>query len=587
MPPVKSFGERIADALVEDGLLSARQIEELVEKQKQGGTRLLKLILEKAYVSEQDMAVCMGRVLNTPPINLLRIQIPLDIADLLPREVAQNHKVVPVSRLDNKLFLAMADPLNVLALDDVKRITKLEVAPLIASEKQIIEKLNHIESAKSGSMEDIIEDAKKKESAEKAKASAAGDEDEKVEVSSDSFQEVNLDDLAASSEEAPVIKLANLVLLQAIKDRASDIHVEPFEKVMKLRYRVDGVLMDATPPPKQMQLALASRFKIMSSLDIAERRLPQDGRMRLRVGGKDYDLRVSVLPTVHGEKIVLRVLDKGNLSASLDKLGLDPDTFAQVKSAVDAPHGLILVTGPTGSGKTTTLYSALNELNNPVFNIVTVEDPVEFQIPGINQVPVKKEIGLSFANALRSILRQDPDIIMIGEIRDTETAEIAVEAALTGHQVLSTMHCNDAPGAVARMDDMGIAPFLISSSVILACAQRLMRRICSHCKEPVEYPDKMFSDLNIDPAVFDGVTLYRGRGCERCKNSGYAGRLAIIEAMTVTDEIRKLVIARANTRELSKVAIGQGMRTLRMVALDRVRDGVSTLEQVLMLTASH
>ena len=581
MPPVKSFGERIADALVEDGLLSPRQIEELVEQQKQGGTRLLKLILEKAYVSEQDMAVCMGRVLNTPPINLSRITISIELADLLPREIAQNHKVVPVSRLDNKLFLAMADPLNVLALDDVKRITRLEVAPLIASEKAIIEKLNHLDAQRSGSMEDIIEDAKKKRDAE------AQDEDGNIEITKESLEEVNLDQLAASSEEAPVIKLANLILVQAIKDRASDIHVEPFEKGMKLRYRVDGVLSDATPPPKQMQLALASRLKIMSSLDIAERRLPQDGRMRLRVGGKDYDLRVSILPTVHGEKIVLRVLDKGNLSASLDKLGLDPDTFQQVKAAVDAPHGLILVTGPTGSGKTTTLYSALNELNSPVFNIVTVEDPVEFQIPGINQVPVKKEIGLSFATALRSILRQDPDIIMIGEIRDTETAEIAVEAALTGHQVLSTMHCNDAPGAIARMDDMGIAPFLISSSVILACAQRLMRKICSHCKEPVEYPEKMYSDLNIDPAVFEGVTFYRGRGCDRCKNSGYAGRLAIIEAMTVTDEIRKLVISRSNTRELSKVAIGQGMKTLRMVALDRVRDGVSTLEQVLMLTAAH
>jgi type IV pilus assembly protein PilB len=581
MPPVKSFGERIADALVEDGLLSARQIEELVEQQKQGGTRLLKLILEKAYVSEQDMAVCMGRVLNTPPINLSRVTISPDLADLLPREVAQNHKVVPVSRLDNKLFLAMADPLNVLALDDVKRITRLEVAPLIASEKAIIEKLNHIDAAKSGSMEDIIEDAKKKQNAENE------EEDSNIEISKESLEEVNLDQLAASSEEAPVIKLANLILVQAIKDRASDIHIEPFDKGMKLRYRVDGVLAEATPPPKQMQLALASRFKIMSSLDIAERRLPQDGRMRLRVGGKDYDLRVSILPTVHGEKIVLRVLDKGNLSASLDKLGLDPDTFHQVKSAVDAPHGLILVTGPTGSGKTTTLYSALNELNSPVYNIITVEDPVEFQIPGINQVPVKKEIGLSFANALRSILRQDPDIIMIGEIRDTETAEIAVEAALTGHQVLSTMHCNDAPGAIARMDDMGIAPFLISSSVILACAQRLMRRVCSHCKEPVDYPEKMYHDLNIDPAVFEGVTFFRGRGCDRCKNSGYSGRLAIIEAMTVTDEIRKLVIARSNTRELSKVAIGQGMKTLRMVALDRVRDGVSTLEQVLMLTAAH
>ncbi|HXT12832.1 MAG TPA: ATPase, T2SS/T4P/T4SS family [Candidatus Angelobacter sp.] len=581
MPPVKSFGERIADALVEDGLLSPRQIEELVEQQKQGGTRLLKLILEKAYVSEQDMAVCMGRVLNTPPINLSRVGISLEIAELLPREIALNHKVVPVSRLDNKLFLAMADPLNVLALDDVKRITRLEVAPLIASEKAIIEKLNHLDAARSGSMEDIIEETRKKQNADKDA------DDENIEISKESLEEVNLDQLAASSEEAPVIKLANLILLQAIKDRASDIHIEPFDKGMKLRYRVDGVLSEATPPPKQMQLALASRLKIMSSLDIAERRLPQDGRMRLRVGGKDYDLRVSILPTVHGEKVVLRVLDKGNLSASLDKLGLDPDTFHQVKSAVDAPHGLILVTGPTGSGKTTTLYSALNELNNPVYNIVTVEDPVEFQIPGINQVPVKKEIGLSFASALRSILRQDPDIIMIGEIRDTETAEIAVEAALTGHQVLSTMHCNDAPGAVARMDDMGIAPFLISSSVILACAQRLMRRICSHCKEPVEYPEKMYHDLNIDPAVFEGVTFYRGRGCDRCKNSGYSGRLAIIEAMTVTDEIRKLIIARSNSREISKVAIGQGMKTLRMVALDRVRDGVSTLEQVLMLTAAH
>src|SRR6516165_5035672 len=292
------------------------------------------------------------------------------------------------------------------------------------------------------------------------------------------------------------------------------------------------------------------------------------------------------MTTVHDEKIVLRVLDKSNLSASLDKLGLDGETFQQFKIAIDAPHGLILVTGPTGSGKTTTLYSALNELNNPVYNIITVEDPVEFQIPGINQVPVKKEIGLSFANALRSILRQDPDIIMIGEIRDTETAEIAVEAALTGHQVLSTMHCNDAPGAIARLDDMGIAPFLISSSVILACAQRLMRRICSHCKEPVTYPGKMFQDLNIDPSIFDGITLYRGRGCERCKNSGYAGRLAIIEAMTITDEIRKLIIARASTREMAKLAINQGMRTLRMVALDRARDGISTLEQVMLGTSS-
>jgi type IV pilus assembly protein PilB len=581
MAKIKSFAERIADALVEDGLLSANQIEELLERQKKEGARLVKLLIDKdkQYVSPDDLAVSMGRVLNVPPINLARINILPEVVELVPRETAHNHKLVPVSRLENRLFIAMADPLNVLALDDVKRITKLEISPLIASEKAITDKLNAIDASKSGSMEDIIQDAQKRSDAEA--------DSETIESIKESREEVNLDQLAASSEEAPVIKLANLIVLQAIKDRASDIHLEPFEKVMRLRYRIDGVLLDATPPPKQMQLALASRFKIMSNLDIAERRLPQDGRMRVKVSGKDFDLRVSILPTVHGEKIVLRVLDKSNLSASLDKLGLDESTFKQFKAAIDAPHGLILVTGPTGSGKTTTLYSALNELNNPTWNIVTVEDPVEFQIPGINQVPTKKEIGLSFANALRSILRQDPDIIMIGEIRDTETAEIAIEAALTGHQVLSTMHCNDAPGAIARLDDMGIAPFLISSSVILSCAQRLMRRICSHCKEPVTYPAKMFEDLGIDPVVFDGVQLFRGRGCERCKNSGYVGRMAIIEAMTITDQIRKLIISRASTREMAKLAVNQGMRTLRMVALDRARDGISTLEQVMLGTSAY
>ena len=580
MAKIKSFAERIADALVEDGLLSAGQVEELLERQKKEGSRLVKLLVDKdkQYVSPDDLAVCMGRVLNVSPINLGRVSILPEVLELVPRDVAHNHRIVPVARLENKLFLAMADPLNVLAVDDVKRITKLDVTALIASEKAIADKLQQIDSAKSGSMEDLIQDAQKKSDAE-------GDDDT-IESVKESVEEVNLDALAASSEEAPVIKLANLVVLQAIKDRASDVHLEPFEKQMRLRYRIDGVLVDATPPPKAMQLALASRFKIMSNLDIAERRLPQDGRMRVKVSGKDYDLRVSILPTVHGEKIVLRVLDKSNLSASLDKLGLDESTFRQFKTAIDAPHGLILVTGPTGSGKTTTLYSALNELNSPQWNIITVEDPVEFQIPGINQVPTKKEINLTFANALRSILRQDPDIIMIGEIRDTETAEIAIEAALTGHQVLSTMHCNDAPGAIARLDDMGIAPFLISSSVILSCAQRLMRRICSHCKEPVTYPASMYADLNIDANILEGAQLFRGRGCDRCKNSGYAGRMAIIEAMTVTDEIRKLIISRSSTREMGKVAVNQGMHTLRMCALDRARQGVSTLEQVLVTTSA-
>ena len=579
MAAVKTFGERIADALVEDGLLFAKQVEELLEQQKKEGTRLLKIIVDKGLVTEQDMAVSMGRVLNVPPVNLGRVGVSQEIADLVPRDICHNHKVIPISRLENKLFLAMADPLNVLAIDDVRRITKMEVSALIASEKAIQDKLHQIDSGKTGSMEDLIKDA-----AEKGELTMDSDG---IEAVKETLEQVNLDQLAASTEEAPVIKLANLILVQAIKDRASDIHIEPFEKMVRLRYRVDGVLIDKVPPPKNLQVPLISRLKIMSCLDIAERRLPQDGRMRVKVSGRDFDLRVSFLPTVHGEKVVLRILDKSNLSASMEKIGMDPDTFRRFRSAVDAPHGLLLVTGPTGSGKTTTLYSALNELNSPEFNIVTVEDPVEFQVPGINQVPTKKEIGLTFGNALRSILRQDPDIVMIGEIRDTETAEIAVEAALTGHQVLSTMHCNDAPGAVARLDDMGIAPFLISSSVILACAQRLVRRICSHCKEPVTYPSTMFRDLGIPANYFEGAQLFRGRGCDRCNNSGYSGRGAIVEAMTVTDEIRKAIIARASSMEIGKIAQSQGMRVLRYVALDKVREGMTTLEQTLVATSSH
>ena len=578
MAAIKTFGERIADALVEDGLLFAKQVEELLEQQKKEGTRLLKIIVDKSLVTEQDMAVSMGRVLNTPPVNLGRLGITPDIADLLPRDVCHSHKVVPISRLENKLFLAMADPLNVLAIDDVRRITKMDVAPMIASEKSIIEKLHQIDTGKAGTMEDIIDAANQAE----VDADAEG-----LETVKEASEQVNLDQLAASTEEAPVIKLANLILVQAIKDRASDIHIEPFEKMVRLRYRVDGVLIDKVPPPKNLQVPLISRLKIMSCLDIAERRLPQDGRMRVKVAGRDFDLRVSFLPTVHGEKVVLRVLDKSNLAASMEKIGMDADTFRRFRAAVDAPHGLLLVTGPTGSGKTTTLYSALNELNSPEYNIVTVEDPVEFQVPGINQVPVKKEIGLNFSNALRSILRQDPDIVMIGEIRDTETAEIAVEAALTGHQVLSTMHCNDAAGAMARLDDMGIAPFLISSSVILACAQRLVRRICPSCKEPVAYPPQMFRDLQIAPNYFEGSTLHRGRGCDRCNGTGYAGRSAIVEAMTVTDEIRKVIIARGSAMEIGKIAAAQGMKSLRQVALEKVREGLTTLEQTLIITASH
>ncbi|MEI7733481.1 MAG: ATPase, T2SS/T4P/T4SS family [Verrucomicrobiota bacterium] len=579
MPPVKSFGERIADALIEDGVLTGETLQDLLQKQKTAGKKLVDLIMEKALVTEPDMVLAIGRVLNTPPVNLARVGIHPEVAELVPQDIATNHKVLPVSRLGNRLFLAMVDPLNVLALDDVKRITKLEISPMIASEKAILDKLNNLESSRGTSLSQITEEVSKGMDAEVA------EDADSLEVTKESTEQLNLDEAASVAGEAPVIKLANTILVQAIRDRASDIHIEPYEKTVKLRYRTDGALMNMPEIDKRMQVPLVSRLKIMSNLDIAERRLPQDGRMRVKVGGRDIDLRVSFLPVVYGEKCVMRVLDKSNLSASMDKLGLDPESFRRLKAAVDSPHGLILVTGPTGSGKTTTLYSCLNELNSPEYNIITVEDPVEFQIPGINQVPVKKEIGLTFAAALRSILRQDPDIVMIGEIRDEETAEIAVEAALTGHQVLSTMHCNDAPGAIARLDDMGIAPFLISSAVCLSCAQRLMRRICNSCKEEVQYPPKMFQDLNINPSMFEGVKLHRGRGCERCKNSGYAGRAAIIEIMTITDEIRKMVIKRASAMEIGKVAVEQGMKTLRMVALDKAREGITTLEQTLVVTA--
>ncbi len=563
--------------MIQDGLLTNEQRDELAAKQQEKNTRMLKLIVDESYVNEQDLAVCMGRVLKTPPINLQRIGIEPEVAELLPKDICKNHKVLPVSLLDNNLlFLAMADPLNVLALDDIKRITNMEIQPMIATEKTILDKLDNLDSGGKASMEDLINDAEKQ-----AELEAEAENAEHIDEGLDDLESM---DLEGAGEEAPVIKMGNLILVQAIKEKASDIHIEPFEKLIRLRYRIDGALIEMTPPPKKMQQALTSRLKIMSNLDIAERRLPQDGRMRMKVGGRAIDLRVSFLPVAHGEKCVLRVLDKSNLSASIDKLGMDDDTVTRFKEAVRAPYGLLLVTGPTGSGKTTTLYSALAEVNKPDVNIVTVEDPIEFQIPGINQVPVRKEIGLTFAAALRSILRQDPDICMIGEIRDTETAEIAVEAALTGHQVLSTMHCNDAPGAVTRLDDMGVAPFLISSSVIMACAQRLLRRICKSCKEEVEYPKQMYDDLHIPADTFDGIQLYRGRGCDRC-NKGYAGRVAIIEAMTVTDDIRKLVLKRASGMELMEQALSEGMKTLRMVALDKVREGVSTLEQALALTA--
>jgi type II secretory ATPase GspE/PulE/Tfp pilus assembly ATPase PilB-like protein len=404
-----------------------------------------------------------------------------------------------------------------------------------------------------------------------------------VEVQQTKREEIDLDRLATDSEDAPVIKIVNLILAQAIKEKASDIHIEPFQRTLKLRYRIDGELVAAESPPKALQLAITSRIKILAGLNIAERRIPQDGRFRIKVMGKEVDLRISILPTSHGEKVVIRILDKSALAGSVETLGMDEETLGRFRKAIDAPHGMILVTGPTGSGKTTTLYSVLQELNSPNYNIVTVEDPIEYELMGVNQVAARPDIGLDFASALRSILRQDPDIVMVGEIRDNETADIAVKAALTGHQVLSTLHTNDAAGAIARLDDMGIEPFLISSSVILTCAQRLIRRLCTNCREEFLPEPEMFTRLNMEPT--EGAVFYQGAGCDRCKGRGYSGRAAIIEALTVSESIRRLIIKRASAAVIKNQAISEGMKTLRMVGIDKAIEGITTLEEVWRITA--
>lgn len=570
---VKSFGDRIADVLIEDGLLLPTQLAEAREIQQKEGGRLVKILTDKQFVTEQDMVISMGRCLDTPPINLSKLRVPEEVQSLVPKEMARNYKLAPVARLGTKLFVAMADPLNVLAIDDLRQRTKLEIVPMIATERAVNDALSGVGGG-SAAMDKVMQAA-----AQEAAQEAASD----VEEVASRKEDIDLDRLAVSGEDAPVIKIVNLILVQALKEKASDIHIEPFEKQLKLRYRIDGNLVEATSPPKALQMPIASRIKILAGLDIAERRLPQDGRFRIRVSGKEVDLRVSILPTVHGEKIVIRILDKGALSGSVDALGLDDYTLNVFKKAVDAPHGMILVTGPTGSGKTTTLYSVLSELNNPEYNIVTVEDPIEYQLPGINQVAVRSEIGLGFADALRSILRQDPDIVMIGEIRDNETADIAVKAALTGHQVLSTLHTNDAAGAITRLDDMGIEPFLISSSVILTCAQRLVRRICPNCKEEWVPEPEIFEKLGIES--MEGVPFYKGQGCDRCKRRGYLGRAAILEVLPISESIRRLIIKRASAAVIKSQGMNEGMKTLRMVGIEKAREGITTLEEVLRVTS--
>src|SRR5256712_1865427 len=567
----KSFAERIADVLIEDGLLLPNQLEEAVSIQKTEGGRLLKILTDHQFVTEQDMAFSMGRCLNTPPINLSKLRVPDEVMSLVPREMAKANKLVPIARLDGKLFVAMADPTNVLAVDDLKRRVQLEIVPMIATEHAVNDVLNGIHTS-SANMSQVL-----KKVAEEAMQTG------EVEVHAAKHEEIDLDRLAADSEYAPVIKIVNLILVQAMKEKASDIHTEPFQNSLKMRSRIDGELVLAESPPKALQLAITSRIKILAGLNIAERRLPQDGRFRIKVMGKEVDLRISILPTAHGEKIVIRILDKSSLTGSIEQMGLDEGTLGKFKKAIDAPHGMILVTGPTGSGKTTTLYSVLQELNNPQYNIVTVEDPIEYELTGINQVSVRADIGLDFASALRSILRQDPDIVMVGEIRDNETADMAVKAALTGHQVLSTLHTNDAAGAITRLDDMGIEPFLISSSILMTCAQRLVRRVCANCRDEFVPEPEILEKLGLKESK--EAVFYHGAGCNRCKGRGYLGRVALIEALPVSQAIRRLILKRASATVIKNQAMTEGMKTLRVVGIEKALEGVTSLEEVWRVTA--
>ena len=570
---MKSFEERIADNLVSTGVLSVEQLNEVLKLQTKQGGRLLKLLREGNLVTEQDVMVSMGRCLGTPPVTLAKLHVPPEVLALVPKDMAHAQKMVAVALLGQKLFVAMADPLNVLALDNLRRAQpNLKIVLLISTEKAVADFLQNVNSQVNAGIDEILKNV---------------DVNEDVELTKETLDDINLDRLVEGSEEAPVIKLVNLILAQAIKEQASDIHIESFEKSMRLRYRIDGALYEMPAPPKSLQGVVISRIKIMANLDVAERRLPQDGRFRIRLAGKEVDLRISILPTIFGEKVVMRVLDKSALSLTLENLGLPPTDYAKFRQAIDAPHGMLLVSGPTGSGKTFTLSMVLNALNTEDVNIITVEDPVECQVMGVNQVQVKPEIGLTFASGLRSILRQDPDIVMIGEIRDSETADIAVKAALTGHLVLSTLHTNDAPGVVARLIDMGIEPFLVSSSLLMACAQRLVRKLCPHCKEVFEVPTEAIQRWGLKPAEVADNIFYRGRGCSRCKETGYRGRMAVLEVMTISNEMKGQILLNASAQVIKEIALQEGMKTLRMAGLEKAKAGLTSLDEVFRMAGTE
>ena len=570
------MSSRLGEMLVKEALITADQLRSAVAYQKQHGGRLGSVMIKLGLVNDDEITGVLSRQYGVPSINLKYYEVDPSVIRLIPQDTAVRYQVVPLSRVGSTLTIAMTDPTNVFAMDDIKFMTGFNIEPVVAPESAVNEAISK-----------FYGEAQSVEELTKVMKDLAGEEAADLELAAEE-QEMDLAALERAAEEAPIIKLVNLILTDAVKRGASDIHIEPYDKELRVRFRVDGILQEVMNPPLKLRDAIASRIKIMSKLDISEKRLPQDGRIMIkyRKGGgiKELDFRVSTVPTLHGEKIVMRLLDKENLRLDMTKLGFEQESLDKYERSILRPYGMVLVTGPTGSGKTNTLYSSVARLNTIETNIMTAEDPVEFQLQGINQVQMNEQIGLNFAAALRAFLRQDPNIILVGEIRDFETAEIAVKAALTGHLVLSTLHTNDAPSTISRLMNMGVEPFLVATSVNLICAQRLVRRVCQECKEPLEIPGQALLDAGFTPEEAGTTVIYHGRGCAKCNKGGYKGRVGLYEVMEITDDLRELILVGASAVELKKKALEQGMISLRRSGLTKVAAGQTTLEEVVRET---
>jgi type IV pilus assembly protein PilB len=565
-----AVGDRLGELLVRENLISLAQLQRAEQERRDSGERLGYALTKLGYLEETELTQFLSKTYGVPSIKLDEQEIKKEVIDLVPRDMCLRHLCIPVNRAGGTLIVAMADPANLTAIDDLKFLTNYNIEVVVASELAIREAIGQYHGQTGPSILDIL-----------------GEVDENdVEVEKVDAGAIDLTDLEKQAEEAPVVRLVNKILIDAIKIKASDIHIEPYEKEYRVRYRVDGVLSEVMRPPLKLKNALSSRIKIMSRLDIAERRLPQDGRIKLKLpGDQEMDYRVSVLPTLFGEKIVMRLLDKSNLQLDMTKLGFDPQPLKDFKDAIHRPYGMCLVTGPTGSGKTTTLYSALADLNKVTENISTAEDPVEFNLTGINQVLINDAVGLNFAGALRSFLRQDPDIIMVGEIRDFETAEIAIKAALTGHMVLSTLHTNDAPSTISRLLNMGIEPFLVVAAVNLVLAQRLARKLCPECKAPIEVDEAAMRELQIPEELIPTAVIQQGSGCKLCGGGGHKGRIALYEVMPMTDLLKEAVLQGYSATELKEAAIKAGMQTLRQAAIGKLLAGGTSMAEVARCSA--